>query len=1073
MQIKKRPVFLIILIFLFLNLLSPFLQAQDNTIPQMFRPSELLPDFNDSYGVVFRDLNGDESEDIYVVRFRNLNRLFINRRNNTPFIDMTIHSGLGGNLMPRGIRNLELGTSSADFNNDGLTDIIIAGWGLSTRIFQQAKDFHFLDITDRSEFNLPLDGNGAFWADVNLDGNIDLFITDEHYPNRLFLGDGRGYFHDVSKAWELEENSVSQGAAFSDIDGDGLQDLYVCNWFVPDILYRNSGKQSFIRVYPHIKHLSDSLNSNGVTFGDIDNDGDPDMLVTDRNGQSALYRNDVDLDDSTWVFTDMTDRANLHIPFPAYGSVIADLNNDGWQDIWISCVGPNMWFQNTGNGVFQKKFQEEHPFIDFKRYYSTGAAVADFDSDGDLDLFVSNKDTTSALYVNPLNNKKFIRIEVIGVSSNRDAIGARIWLTSMENGEEKIIGFREVSGGGGYLSQNSLVAHFGVNDKVSYQAKIKWPSGVSKELNGLTAGNYYKVYEHGGLLKLIYYSYNFIYLAVHQPDFGVNLALFCLLIALITGYSMAITRRYQWAIYHLIIYFSLTIVLLYGINLGFQESPPYIRFLIQILAIGAVMIFLTFFMEKIRRLEISRSSHRRLLRNFSQDLIFIKNNQELFRKLVETIYHSIHPKYCIMYELRGETLKKSVKMGNYHSPSQVLFTEDLKNHFFKEEIDQAHLEIKDVGENIFPIMRESEFYGLLVIGPPTSSPNFRPEDFAIFRTLAVQTAIAIANNNFIEQTKELIQQVTEAKTRDKYLKELEKANQKLEKSNLELHKLYKDLQDTQSQLVQSEKMASLGQLVAGIAHELNNPISYIYANMKELENYGIAINRIMKILAKEQDLNQLQEKLSYTLRSLHKEFDLNFIQEDIQSLIRESLEGSRRVKEVVQNLRNFSRLDEAAFKTVDLHEGLESTLLLLNNEIKNRITVHKEYGDLPQIYCNAGNINQVFMNILLNAVQAIKENGNIWIKTHSVRNAAEIEIRDDGRGIPHKFQSKIFDPFFTTKPVGKGTGLGLSISYNIIQKHGGTIKVNSKEGKGTTFIISLPLNIMQQSNKKILRKRGK
>ena len=159
----------------------------------------------------------------------------------------------------------------------------------------------------------------------------------------------------------------------------------------------------------------------------------------------------------------------------------------------------------------------------------------------------------------------------------------------------------------------------------------------------------------------------------------------------------------------------------------------------------------------------------------------------------------------------------------------------------------------------------------------------------------------------------------------------------------------------------------------------------------------------------------------------------------------------------MQNLRNFSRLDEAELKAVDLHEGLDSTLMLLNTELRNRITVHKNYGDLPKVLCNPGQINQVFMNLLVNAVQAIEEKGDIWMTTRAADDHVEIEIRDSGKGIPPEIQNRIFDPFFTTKPVGKGTGLGLSVSYSIIKKHNGEILVESSPDKGTIFTIILPL----------------
>ncbi|MEL6820647.1 MAG: ATP-binding protein, partial [Calditrichota bacterium] len=202
---------------------------------------------------------------------------------------------------------------------------------------------------------------------------------------------------------------------------------------------------------------------------------------------------------------------------------------------------------------------------------------------------------------------------------------------------------------------------------------------------------------------------------------------------------------------------------------------------------------------------------------------------------------------------------------------------------------------------------------------------------------------------------------------------------------------------------------------------------------------------------------KLPEELEKKLDELDKKYDLKYIRGDIDELIDESLEGSQRVKDLVLNLRNFSRLDEAEFKSVNLHEGLDSSLKLLNNEFKNRIEVIREYGEIPPVYCNPGQINQVFMNLLINAGQAISGKGAIRVRTRSENNTVFIEVNDTGKGIPADIRDKIFDPFFTTKDVGEGTGLGLSISYNIIKEHGGKIRVESKPGEGTEFIIALPI----------------
>ena len=264
----------------------------------------------------------------------------------------------------------------------------------------------------------------------------------------------------------------------------------------------------------------------------------------------------------------------------------------------------------------------------------------------------------------------------------------------------------------------------------------------------------------------------------------------------------------------------------------------------------------------------------------------------------------------------------------------------------------------------------------------------------------------------------------------------------------ELETANTEIRDTQAKLVHAAKMASLGQLVAGVAHELNNPIGFIYSNLGVLRDYA---NRLVNLV-------KIAESKPENLASEKQSSDFDYLVQDLPKLISSCEDGARRTRDIVLGLRNFSRLDEAQVKEVDLHEGIESTLQLLTGEIKNRIKVHTEFGVLPKVTCYASQINQVFMNILSNAAQAIEGNGEIFITTRRQgKDQVAVVIRDTGRGMDRNTVEKVFDPFFTTKSPGSGTGLGLSISYGVIQKHGGDIIVQSELGKGTEFTILIPI----------------
>ncbi|MDX1837275.1 hybrid sensor histidine kinase/response regulator [Legionella taurinensis] len=283
------------------------------------------------------------------------------------------------------------------------------------------------------------------------------------------------------------------------------------------------------------------------------------------------------------------------------------------------------------------------------------------------------------------------------------------------------------------------------------------------------------------------------------------------------------------------------------------------------------------------------------------------------------------------------------------------------------------------------------------------------------------------------------------------------SEEKLAKNYEELKGLYNELQSTQSQLVQHSKLVAIGQLAAGIAHEINNPIAYVASNTKTLSDYTEVIKLVLKNM--EHQLNQTQEaaELKNYWQQLTKEKNLSFILEDIADLIKESGEGLRRVSEIVNDLKFFSHTDEGEMQKANINECIDVTLKMIWNELKYKCTVKKEYGDLPAITCNPRQLNQVFMNLLVNAGQAIVEQGEITITTGVEGNHVFIAIKDTGSGISPENMEKLFDPFFTTKPVGTGTGLGLSISYNIVQKHEGQIKVASKEGEGTTFTVYIPM----------------
>lgn len=277
----------------------------------------------------------------------------------------------------------------------------------------------------------------------------------------------------------------------------------------------------------------------------------------------------------------------------------------------------------------------------------------------------------------------------------------------------------------------------------------------------------------------------------------------------------------------------------------------------------------------------------------------------------------------------------------------------------------------------------------------------------------------------------------------------------LSRTNEELLELNRRLNAAQAQLLQSEKMASIGQLAAGVAHEINNPIAYVHSNVNTLAEYLQQLGPLQAAWLSKEALLPPEEQTG--LQDLRQAMDYGYIMSDLDGLIAESKDGLTRVKNIVQNLKDFSRVDSGEWEKVDVTDGIKSTLSLVRHELRDRIDVVCEFADLPDIECMLSQLNQVFMNLLVNAAHAIRDKGTITIATGVLEQEVWLRFSDTGQGIPPEILPRIFDAFFTAKPVGVGTGLGLSLAYSIIQRHQGRIDVQSTVGVGTVFTIFLPV----------------
>jgi len=511
---------------------------------------------DDEYGVVAADFNKDGLTDIFTCGLFEANHLYMNNGSNSFTNKAQRWKVAGTESTPS--RELNLGACAGDIDNDGDDDLYVTVLNGKNKIYKNIRGKYFVDYSDNSHgVGKSTDrSNSSILGDVDNDGDLDIFLTNENSSNRLFLNNGAGIFNEVTKITELETINGGTGCSFADIDNDGDLDLYVSNWSGYNILYKNllqeSGQLKFIDITENAGVKGKIFSkSNAVVFADIDNDADLDLFVTNRKTSNKLY-----LNNGNGGFTDVTADYLGTDSLKSYGAIIADFDNDGYKDIYVSNVGKNVLYKNINGTHFIDKTQKYGAEFDG---YSTGSAAADINNDGFTDLYIANYlEESSAILLNINNNKAFVQIKINGIQNNQNGIGTKLYIYK-ENGlnqSDQLISYQEISGGSGYASMNQRFLPIAVPQQDFVDIKAVFPNGIVKTLTHQKVGKTIIIQDVSGFMKHLQTFKRRMLLLIKDPHMLLKTFTWLFILLLISISMIYGLKRFNWSV-------------LYSLGLGF------------------------------------------------------------------------------------------------------------------------------------------------------------------------------------------------------------------------------------------------------------------------------------------------------------------------------------------------------------------------------------------------------------------------------------------------------------------------------------------------------------------------
>jgi len=569
---------------------------------------------DDEYGVVAADFNNDGWTDVFTCGLYEQEHLYINKKDFS-FENQTKVFRLGVDKNSKS-KELNLGACAGDIDKDGYIDLYLGVLNGKNKIYKNIKGKYFIDYS----YNTGGIGeasdrtNACIMGDVDNDGDLDIFIANEESTNRLYLNNGVGIFTEITKSSGLKTVEGGNAATFGDIDQDGDIDLYVTNWSSQNILYQNqfdkTGKVEFINITQKSNSGGEEYSkSNACIFSDIDNDGDLDLFVTNRKASNRIYTND-----GKGVFEDKTEILLGLDSDSSYGAVIADFDGDSYKDIYVSNVGANVFYKN-GKWGFKKKTTKFGASI---KGYSTGSALSDFDNDGDLDVYIANYlGASSALLRNKKKDDNHIILQVSGVQNNRDAIGTKIYVYSKES---KLLYFDEIRGGSGYVSVNDFKKVIPIQKNDSVYVKIEYPNGFVKSSSPVLKGSVLKISDSDGFHKKQMEAKQFIKKCFYDPHYLFELIKWFFVILLITISGFILQKKHKWKLAYTVLA-GLFLILFYYLQFNYFIYQSFLyATLIPLVSIITSVLLIYYYFERQYVKRISKIEQNKIKVKLSRDL---------------------------------------------------------------------------------------------------------------------------------------------------------------------------------------------------------------------------------------------------------------------------------------------------------------------------------------------------------------------------------------------------------------------------------------------------------------------